>query len=44
MEDYGAMIRNTFELGSVRDAEALFDACVENADPVCERRAISGGP
>ena len=22
MEDYGAMIRNTFELGSVRDAEA----------------------
>ena len=29
MEDYGAMIRNTFELGSVRDAEALFEACIQ---------------
>ena len=33
MEDYGAMIRNTFELGSVRDAEALFTACIQNAFP-----------
>ncbi|MDY3782485.1 MAG: hypothetical protein SOZ90_10000 [Candidatus Faecousia sp.] len=33
MEDYGAMIRNTFELGSVRDAQALFEACIENAFP-----------
>ena len=31
MEDYRAMIRNTFEFGSVRDAEALFEACIENA-------------
>ena len=33
MEDYGAMIRSTFELGSVRDAEDLFEACVKNAFP-----------
>ena len=33
MEDYGAMIRSTFELGSVRDAEALFEACIKNAFP-----------
>ena len=33
MEDYGAMIRSTFELGSVRDAEALFETCVKNAFP-----------
>ena len=41
MEDYGAMIRNTFELGSVRDAEALFDACVENAFPTSHFRGWS---
>ena len=40
MEDYGAMIRNTFELGSVRDAEALFDACVENAFPTSHFRRL----
>ena len=33
MEDYGAMIRNTFTLGSVRDAEALFEICIKNAFP-----------
>lgn len=33
MEDYGAMIRSTFEMGSVRDAEMLFEACVKNAFP-----------
>ena len=33
MEDYGAMIRNTFELGSVRDADLLFEACIRNAFP-----------
>lgn len=33
MEDYGAMIRSTFELGSVRDAELLFEACIKNAFP-----------
>ena len=40
MEDYGAMIRNTFELGSVRDAEALFEACVENAFPTSHFRRL----
>ena len=40
MEDYGAMIRNTFVLGSVRDAEALFDACVENAFPTSHFRRL----
>ena len=33
MEDYGAMIRSTFEQGSVRDAEVLFEACIKNAFP-----------
>lgn len=33
MEDYGAMIRSTFELGSVKDAEVLFETCVKNAFP-----------
>lgn len=28
MEDYGAMIRSAFELGSVRDARVLFEACI----------------
>ena len=40
MEDYDAMIRNTFELGSVRYAEALFDACVENAFPTSHFRRL----
>ena len=33
MEDYGAMIRSTFELGSIRDAEILFETCIKNAFP-----------
>ena len=33
MEDYGAMIRNTFEYGSVRDAEVLFETFIKNAFP-----------
>ena len=33
MENYGAMIRNTFEYGSVRDAEVLFETFVKNAFP-----------
>lgn len=33
MEDYGAMIRSTFELGSVRDAETLFEIMIRNAFP-----------
>jgi hypothetical protein len=27
------MIRSTFELGSIRDAEVLFEACIKNAFP-----------
>ena len=33
MEDYSAMIRSTFEMGSVRDAETLFETCIKNAFP-----------
>lgn len=33
MEDYSAMIRSTFDLGSVRDAETLFETCIKNAFP-----------
>jgi pentatricopeptide repeat protein len=33
MEDYGAMIRSTFELGSVRDGESLFENMIKNAFP-----------
>lgn len=33
MEDYGAMIRSTFTLGSVRDAATLFEICIKNAFP-----------
>ena len=33
MEDYGAMIRSTFEKGSVRDAEKLFEIMILNAFP-----------
>lgn len=40
MEDYGAMIRSTFTLGSVRDAEALFEACVKNAFPTFSFRRL----
>ncbi len=37
MQDYGAMIRSTFEHGSVRDAEVLFEACIKNAFPTLEK-------
>lgn len=40
MEDYSAMIRNTFDLGSVRDAETLFEACVKNAFPTFNFRRL----
>lgn len=33
MQDYGAMIRSTFELGSVRDAELLFETIVKTLSP-----------
>ena len=40
MEDYGAMIRNTFEYGSVRDAETLFELCIKNAFPTNNFRRL----
>ena len=40
MQDYGAMIRSTFEMGSVRDAEALFETCIKNAFPTFNFRKL----
>lgn len=33
MENYGAMIRNVFEMGSIQDANMLFEACIRSAFP-----------
>ena len=40
MENYGAMIRNVFELGSVLDAENLFEVIVKNAFPTNDFRRL----
>lgn len=40
MENYSAMIRATFEMGSIRDAELLFEACVKNAFPTNDFRRL----
>ncbi len=40
MQDYGAMIRSTFEQGSVRDADQLFEACIKNAFPTFNFRRL----
>jgi len=40
MANYSAMIRSTFEMGSVRDAEHLFEACVRNAFPTNDFRRL----
>ena len=40
MEDYSALIRNTFDFGSVRDAEDLFSICIRNAFPSNEFRRL----
>ena len=40
MEDYSALIRNTFDFGSVRDAEELFSICIRNAFPANEFRRL----
>ena len=40
MENYGAMIRSTFEFGSVRDAELLFETCIKNAFPTFNFRRL----
>ena len=40
MNDYGAMIRSTFQLGSVRDAETLFETMIANAFPTFHFRRL----
>ena len=40
MQDYRAMIRSTFELGSIRDAEVLFENCIKNAFPTFNFRRL----
>ena len=40
MADSGAMIRNTFEHGSIRDAAQLFEACIRNAFPTFHFRHL----
>lgn len=40
MENYSAMIRSTFEMGSVRDAGTLFEVCVRNAFPTNNFRRL----
>lgn len=40
MEDYGAMIRNVFDMGSVRDANVLFETCIRNAFPTFNFRGL----
>ena len=40
MENYSAMIRSTFEYGSVRDAEVLFEACIKIAFPTFNFRRL----
>ena len=40
MENYGAMIRSVFEMGSVRDANILFETCVRNAFPTFNFRGL----
>ena len=40
MENYSAMIRNTFDLGSIRDAELLFETCIKNAFPTNNFRRL----
>lgn len=40
MEDYSAMIRSTFEMGSINDAQTLFTACVKSAFPTNDFRRL----
>lgn len=40
MANYCAMIRSAFEMGSIRDAETLFEACVKNAFPTNDFRRL----
>ena len=40
MENYSAMIRNTFELCSIRDGQVFFEACLKNAFPTFNFRRL----
>lgn len=40
MENYGAMIRRTFQQGSVLDAQTLFEAFLQNAFPTFHFRRM----
>ena len=40
MIDYGATIRNTFDFGSIRDAQILFEQSIRNAFPSYDFRRL----
>ena len=40
MSNYDAIIRNVFELGSIRDANTLFETCIRNAFPTLSFRGL----
>ena len=40
MENYSAMIRSTFDLCSIRDAQVFFEALVKNAFPTFNFRRL----
>lgn len=40
MENYGAIIRNAFEHGSIRDANVIFETCIKNAFPTFNFRGL----
>ena len=40
MEDYGLIIQNAFDKGSIRDAVFLFESCIKNAFPTNNFRRL----
>ena len=40
MDNYSAIIKSTFEMGSIADAQTLFSACVQSAFPTCDFRRL----
>ena len=40
MENYSAMIRNTFELCSIRDGQVFFETALQNAFPTFQFRRL----
>lgn len=40
MKDYTTVIHNTFEKGSIRDANLLFETCIKNAFPTLNFRGL----